>query len=1008
MSADWRFASERYEEDEGGWLGLVTFVATCIGVGVGLWWLTGPPTMLMSVPDWSYIREALGAAELRDRDVITVTTGIAWLIVGYVLLSVAVRLLFGAAVAVTGGAAWARAALQATSPLTIPVVRRMVDATLAGTIMVSATLHTPSAAFASSAAAAEVIETRVPAQTAAYDSSAATQSVPAPALAAATTPTTYTVVRGDNLWRIAERYLDDGFRWTDIWRLNQHHAMTDGRVFTDPNLIYPGWVLELPSDSVNPEPEPVLDDEESGGFMPEADPTAPDPIPATSTPEPTAVAPAPVATNPPTGGTAESNRTDGDGPSGLKLPEVPAAGGAIVTATAITFGGAVMWLVVQRRRAAVRSDSGRNAPKRPSGDAGRVLATTSALLSALADLDFVDARAVLVREAPAYLEVHLDCPPGDADALVAARHTLGRHLQCAVDGAVDGPTAVRLKVSRMSYTAAALLAWNAAAQPLLIPVGGNASGIHYLNLRAVGSVLVAGARLETHELLTSWLETLAAMDTQDRMAYVADASARRHLDDSLDLMPSLPTDVLRDEDPTGFVRTLEEHLLARSGAVDPAPLLVIASSGEDGSTSYGELEGILQRGPEQDMLVIAVTDRGEIQDGWQSFGARLIFAEDEPDGERRIRLSLPNMQGLVLDPVVVRRAVAPRSRPFVEATAAVPTEPVHVEGDDELTLTGREADGTTPLLEVPDPGDPITPPSANGRHPSEPEIPTVEPRPQQANDGRQAMDRQALLPLDEPERNGDVAACLAPFQATLFGMLRVETASGEVTAWSVQKTRELLAFLLAHGGSPVLRDTAADALWPNGEHLTGHLLPNAAYYIRRALSQAAPDIEGAILITAGQRYQLRSGLFRTDIDAFDAHLARAERLQGHDALVEYERALNLYTADFLEFEGYEWAGPYQQDYRQRFVRAAHRAARLAADGREPALAGRFYEAILKREPTDEEAVRGLMRCHLALGDRSAAKRVFRQLVEDLRETLNDVRAEPMSETMHLLADIGAD
>ncbi|MCZ7576322.1 MAG: LysM peptidoglycan-binding domain-containing protein [Dehalococcoidia bacterium] len=222
----------------------------------------------------------------------------------------------------------------------------MVDATLAGTIMVSATLQTPSAAFASSASMTAVFETRVPAQIVAFDSSTATAATPASALETEIVPTTYTVVRGDNLWRIAERYLGDGFRWRDIWKLNQQRTMTDGRTFVDPNLIYPGWILELPRDAINPEPEAVSEGD-SLDVTPELEPT-PEPSPVPPTPSPTPVAPAPTAV--PGGQVAPSDDGSGSGtelrPS---LPSIPTPdGGAMATAAAITFGGAAMLLVFRR------------------------------------------------------------------------------------------------------------------------------------------------------------------------------------------------------------------------------------------------------------------------------------------------------------------------------------------------------------------------------------------------------------------------------------------------------------------------------------------------------------------------------------------------------------------------------------------------------------------------------------------------------------------------------------
>ena len=61
------------------------------------------------------------------------------------------------------------------------------------------------------------------------------------------TPTRWTVRSGDCLWSIAEQTEGDGEAWTLLAAANLGHVMSDGRLFTDPSLIYPGWVLEIPA-----------------------------------------------------------------------------------------------------------------------------------------------------------------------------------------------------------------------------------------------------------------------------------------------------------------------------------------------------------------------------------------------------------------------------------------------------------------------------------------------------------------------------------------------------------------------------------------------------------------------------------------------------------------------------------------------------------------------------------------------------------------------------------------
>ena len=55
------------------------------------------------------------------------------------------------------------------------------------------------------------------------------------------TAKTYTVVSGDCLWIIAQKTLGDASRWPEIYNLNT------GVIGSNPNIIYPGQVLTLPS-----------------------------------------------------------------------------------------------------------------------------------------------------------------------------------------------------------------------------------------------------------------------------------------------------------------------------------------------------------------------------------------------------------------------------------------------------------------------------------------------------------------------------------------------------------------------------------------------------------------------------------------------------------------------------------------------------------------------------------------------------------------------------------------
>jgi len=74
----------------------------------------------------------------------------------------------------------------------------------------------------------------------------------------------YVIKKGDTLWDLSEKYLDDPYQWPDLWQRNQY--------ITNPHLIYPGNALRLEGGPGYARPEAMREIEEGEGAVTEAEP----------------------------------------------------------------------------------------------------------------------------------------------------------------------------------------------------------------------------------------------------------------------------------------------------------------------------------------------------------------------------------------------------------------------------------------------------------------------------------------------------------------------------------------------------------------------------------------------------------------------------------------------------------------------------------------------------------------------------------------------------------------
>ena len=206
-----------------GLFALITLTAMTVGLPIALYELGGSP-IPARVPS---VHQLTFALLHRDNGglFIGAVRDVSWL----AWLAFAVAVVAEAQAAVRG---------RRAPKLHLSVLQGMAGRLVA---LAALTFTTPAAVtLASSSAMASTVQSVAPAakpDLVTHAARAAEQVAPERAV----------VVRpGDCLWTIAEHYLGNGDRYSEIVRLNIGHEMDGGRVFTDPSVILPGWHLAVP------------------------------------------------------------------------------------------------------------------------------------------------------------------------------------------------------------------------------------------------------------------------------------------------------------------------------------------------------------------------------------------------------------------------------------------------------------------------------------------------------------------------------------------------------------------------------------------------------------------------------------------------------------------------------------------------------------------------------------------------------------------------------------------
>ncbi|MFV2102094.1 BTAD domain-containing putative transcriptional regulator [Micromonospora sp. LOL_024] len=822
---------------------------------------------------------------------------------------------------------------------------------------------------------------------------------------------THTVKRGDTLSKIAEQWLGDANRWPEIFALNRGTHFADvGGTLRNPNVIYPGWTLDLPADATappgqrqrppapapaaapshTPTPAPTLDVAPTDDPAATTAPQAPAPSAPTTTPTPTSTTPAPggeaTAVNP--------DPTDNSRPSrsghGVPLPTGSWIDAGLALAIAVAV--ALVWAHRQRRYRPRNPPAQRQATDPDLAPMPRVVRQIRRGLRGPA----TTTDALPLSPQPRWDNDGGQSPPGDHAVPHQPQADDDAHSAPAAAAGDDAPGSGEPVAPALAHPLSA--AWPPAGLGLSGP-GAEAAARGFLTAAlAAGGGDHPDARNRVVIPATTAATLLGAaavnLPHTPRLTVTAD------LDDALEVLEE------QTMHRTRLVYQHEVDTVAELRAADPfeeplPPVMLLADATE--RHERARVAALLAQGQRLDI-------HGVLLGAWPDGDTAVVAADGtvtRADSDARHGPHPADVGRLtVLDPTETADLLATLAEshtgqlpapPPVE-TAPEPATPV-ADTSPPAPADATDTAGTSTDQTPADPGENAAPqPPTDGAKAPTAQQPVAEDSPEsRAPDQRAIGDAHTVSdnvlppgPSHDDTTDTDPAN-VAPrgrVEVTVLGPPAILGASHPRALRA--KSMELLVYLAVCDG-----DAAADAiledLLPDAPRSKAtHRLHTYVSDLRAVLRHHAGP--GTYLTRPQHRYQLNPERF--DIDLWRLRAALRATGSRTDRVQALRRAVDTYRP-LAEGYDYEWLEPHRHAVQREALDAVTALIEELAD--QPDQQAAVCDTALPYHPYNEQLYQQAMRAHAALGDLDA----IRALRRTLTQRLGEIDTEPTDDTLTL-------
>jgi DNA-binding SARP family transcriptional activator/predicted ATPase len=209
-----------------------------------------------------------------------------------------------------------------------------------------------------------------------------------------------------------------------------------------------------------------------------------------------------------------------------------------------------------------------------------------------------------------------------------------------------------------------------------------------------------------------------------------------------------------------------------------------------------------------------------------------------------------------------------------------------------------------------------------------------------------------------------------------------------ITGLHSARLQSLLAYLILHANTPLIRQHLAFLLWPDTTE------PQARNNLRQflyQLRQTLPDSDRFLMADTTTIWWRTDEEQVIDVDRFQRALSAATAAQqrGDRSACRHsmQQAVAYYQGDLLPSCYEDWIAPERERFRRQYGDTCQNLMHLLETEREYGEALQVAQRLHRLDPLDEGAYVALIRLHGLNGDRAGARRVYQTAAETLRREL---------------------